>query len=347
MTMSQIEQDNFDELGFDDVKRVIKERKEKYDTSMFRRDERRIYLGSIVSAFFVIVLVYFLLPVSHVKAVSVSGNSYLDTGYIKEISKVTDRSRFYLCFPAFIKNRILENELIEECNVKMGQNHTIEISVKEKELLGYIYDDEPYIVTKNGSLVSLDSTNVSVISRIPLITGYYDTEQRNRLISALQSIHPEVIEQIAEINRYSLSYDPYGIRVLMRSGVYYVGSYDNLKEMNYFNRIYARLSEKSYCVFGTDTNVAYSAVCPWNRENLEYWIGSDGNPVRNSAGEYAVKHYYLYVDSIGNRVKDSYGNLIPIPLNEHGDEVVDINFKKNFEEGYYATGVLVIPEDAE
>ena len=42
---------------------------------------------------------------------------------------------------------------------------------------------------------------------------------------------------------------------------------------------------------------------------------------------------------------DENGNPIVIPIDEYAQDIVDKNFEENYEKGYYATGVLIIPEE--
>ncbi len=346
--MTEIENEDFEELGYEEVRKIIKNREEKRDHRIFLKEKKKIYIFGVLCAFLILTLFYFVLPVSSVNAISVSGNSYLETDYIKEIAEISLDDKFYLSFPSLIKNRIMKNDLIEDCTVTMKTDHTIAISVVEKPILGYVYLDDPFYVLKDGTLVEMNSTNVTAISRVPLITGFKTDEDIENLVKAFEDVNQSVIEQMAEINRYSLSYDSHAMRVLMRSGVYFVGTYYSIYKVNYYNLIYARMSDKSLCIFGTeDSSVAFSAVCPWNEENLEYWTDSDGNTIMNSAGEKAVKHYYLNVDTIGNQLTDANGNPILIPIDEYGDEVYDTEFEEHYEEGYYATGTLIIPETVE
>ena len=53
-----------------------------------------------------------------------------------------------------------------------------------------------------------------------------------------------------------------------------------------------------------------------------------------------------FVDEVMEATKfDENGNPIVIPIDEYAQDIVDKNFEENYEKGYYATGVLIIPEE--
>lgn len=287
---------------------------------------------------------YLYTPFSRVQTIKVVGNVYLDDDYIVSISKVRQNDIYYADLPILISSRLNKDPLISSASVKWEDNGVISVTVKEKKPVAYRYDDEARILLSDGTSVSMGSNYVDLISDIPYVTGFTDKDQIRLLCKALGKLDRSVISSIAEIHQYSLGYEDEAMKILMRTGGYYIGTYQNLDKLAYYREVYAAQPDHSYCITGFDSgNTAFSTICPWNenKDNVEYWTDESGNILKNSYGDNVVKHYY--VDNNGNKALDASGNPIPIPIDDSNNEVIDSDFIAHYEAGYYATGALVIP----
>ena len=292
----------------------------------------------------VLIGLYLYLPFSRVQTVSVDNNKYLDDDYIVSVSGVKQNDVYYASLPFLIRYRLEKDPMVSSATVSWKDSGVIEISIKEKKPVGYRYEDEAMILLSDGSTISMGSNYVDLISEVPYITGFTEKEQTRLLCKSLGSLDRSIISSIAEIHQYSLGYEDEAMKILMRTGGYYIGTYQNLDKLAYYNDVYAAQPDHSYCISGFDSgNTAFSTKCPWNeaKDNVEYWTDESGNIVTNSYGDKVVKHYY--VDSNGNKALDGAGNPIPIPIDASHNEVIDSDFISHYEAGYYATGVLVIP----
>lgn len=343
-------ENTFNELGYDYADSIIAKHNKRRDDKLFLKDQLRLTVFSILVSGLLIAFVYFLLPVSKVNAVSVSGNLYLPDDYVKELSEITLNSRYYLVIPTIVESRIENDPMIEDCTVTLSEDHSIVLTVTEKKVIGYQYDEEALVILSDGTTAELKSEYLEIIAKVPLITGFTDDGEIASLAEAMSEVDQSVIEQMSEIDEYALSYDSDSIRILMRNGSYFIGNYGNISLVNSFDSVYEQLTDKTLCLFAADTNiyttdddknVVYSAVCPWNDTETEYWTDANGDYILNSSGEQIVKNYYT--DESGNYALDANGNKIAIPIDENGNEVTDGDFLTNYAAGYYATGTLVIP----
>ena len=114
--------------------------------------------------------------------------------------------------------------------------------------------------------------------------------------------------------------------------------------INKYYDIYNYLKDKNQCIYADDSQeTAYAKACPWNEKQVEheYWTDENGEVIKNAYGDKAIIHYYRLKD--GNYALDMNGEKIRIPLNDQGFEEEDEDFIENYENGYYATGILQIP----
>jgi len=321
------------------AKTRLQKRQEIFDASQpfFMR------LAILIGAVFLLAL-YWFMPMSRVKSVVITGNSFLSTEYVSSVSRITTDNRFYAVIPAALERRLERDPMIESAKVTLEEGNVISIAVTEKKPIGYRYDEEPVILLSDNTTAELKSEYLDLISEIPLITGFEEEEQTRLLCKAFEDVDESAIRDMSEVSQYALSYDDEAIRILMRTGGYFISDYFSLATINQYSQFYGAQTDHSYCIYAVDQDQAasaYSAACPWSETADDFWTDAEGNPVVNSQGITAYRHYYK--DPQGNPALDANGNQIVIPIDENGDEVEDPDFQANYAAGYYASGTLQIP----
>ncbi|MCH4207086.1 MAG: FtsQ-type POTRA domain-containing protein [Solobacterium sp.] len=332
------------------VELLLQKREIDRDNFSFLKSQPVLFALAVLSAMAILCFMYFGSSASNVQSISVVGCDYLDRSYIQGISGVTLDSKYYLTLPTSVASNVKKDPLVDDCKVEMRGSNVIEITITEKQPVGYRYeDDTAYILTTDGTKAELTSSYMSIISRVPYIVGFTDDSQTHLLTKGLADVSTTMISEIAEINQYSLNYDDEALEIQMRDGTYVFASYYNVKLLNSYHELITKTNTDN-CLYMADSsagNVIYSSVCPWNdtSTDLDYWTDSDGNYITNKYGDKVVKHYYT--DSSGNQYLDDNGYPILIPIDSAGNEQTDADFKTNYDAGYYATGSLQYPETDE
>lgn len=329
------------------VDTLFEERAAESDNETFAQIRRGIFLRAVFLSVLLLVLLYLFSPDSRVKTVAVQGNNYLTGPYIESLSGVSVNDLLFMQFPDVIAGKIKKDPMIADASVHLLRNNLVEIVVTEKQPIGYRYDEEePTILFTDGSICSLKSEYMRIISRIPYITGFNEETQTHLLTTGFQSVNPEVIESIAEVIQYPLSYDDEAVEIRMRDGGVFFGNYFSLALINNYETISALMTNKDLCVYADNaTTVAAARACPWDEVEtvLEYWTDEDGNYIYNKWGDRAVKHYYS--DNNGNFYLDENGNKILIPIDAYGQDQKDPDFLTHFFEGWYKNGYLEEPKE--
>lgn len=326
------------------VEQVFDEKRRNRSQAAFNRNKPALAKYGMLVGVIVLIFLFTLSKESRVSAVSVSGNRYLSSSYISTLADVSCDDLYYTKIPFLLEYQLKKEPLLESVDVSWSDHGIISIEVTEKRPVGYRYDDEAVLLLADGSVIALSGEYLDVIADVPYITGFTDSEQTRLLCKALKELSAQVVASIAEIHQFALEYDDEAMKILMRTGGYYIGSYNNLDKLAYYDEIYASQKDHSQCIYGFDSgSSAASQVCPWNKvsTSVEYWKDEDGNVRKTQYGDSAVKHYY--VDKDGNTAVDAAGNPIPIPIDETATEIIDPDFQTHYEAGYYATGVLVMP----
>ena len=338
---------NTNEAAPKSVDTLFEERAAESDNETFAQIKRGVFLRAVFLSVLLLVLLYLFSPDSRVKAVSVQGNNYLTSSYIESLSGVSVNDLLITQFPAAIARRIQNDPMIADASVHLLRNNLVEIVVTEKQPIGYRYDEEePTILFTDGSVCSLKSEYMRILARIPYITGFNEETQTHLLTTGFQSVNPEVIESIAEVIQYPLSYDDEAVEIRMRDGGVFFGNYFSLALINNYETISALMTNKDLCVYADNaTTVAAARACPWDEVEtvLEYWTDEDGNYIYNKWGDRAVKHYYS--DNNGNFYLDDNGNKILIPIDAYGQDQKDPDFLTHFFGGWYKNGYLEEPKE--
>ena len=330
------------------VQKLFDERHHRRISSSFRAARNTVINRAMLCGAVLMIVMYALMPVSRIRNISVHGNRYLGDVYIRTAADVSEKSIFFLNLPILIEHRLENDPLIESADVSLHSSNMLDISVTEKKILGYRYDTEPVLLMADGSQVPLKSEYLDLIARVPLISGFEGEELTRMLVKAFSNVSASAIAQMSEVSQYDMGYDTQSIRVLMRTGGYFLAGYNSLVYINNYNELYSQMADKSQCVIVEDGfKAAYTKTCPWDEpvREVEYWLDAEGNKIMNSSGLPAEKHYYGLSD--GAMAHDAAGNRIVIPINLRGDDEPDEMFEAHYYAGYYETGKLVIPEDEE
>ncbi len=329
------------------VSDLIRDTQKQKDNRDFESSKTLLFRLGIVFCILVLFIAWVILPVSRVMVVSVEGNTYLSTEYIRELSGIEKNDRYFFVLPFRVTEKLNEDPMIADSRVDHLRQNIIRITVEEEVPLGYRYgSDGPVILLSTSQIIPMTSSYLPVIARIPYIEGFEGTDETRKLITALKKIDRKMIEEITEIRQYPLSYDAEAMELQMRDGSYFFTNYYAVEAVNSYHDIYVRMNDHSQCIYAdTSADRAYSGACPWNAVPVEheYWTDENGNFLYNQYGDPAVKHYYT--DNAGHYYLDDSGNRIVVPINEFNADVYDNDFLNHYLNGFYSTGVLVFPEE--
>ena len=75
------------------VEQLFREREIKNDNEGFEAARGKLFAGALFLSIFLIVMIYYFSPASKVRAISVSGNKYLETKYIESLAGISSDSR--------------------------------------------------------------------------------------------------------------------------------------------------------------------------------------------------------------------------------------------------------------
>lgn len=256
----------------DSVERVFEEHRQKQIRKDFKKKKRKLFLLGCLLGTLTAFIIYFFSDYSKIKGIEVVGNNWLSDDKVIELSGLNENSRSLLLFDFIVQNRLSQEPLIESSSLSLNDQGIVTLEIKEKELIGYRYLDKPEMITKEGTLIEMGSEYISFLSRIPLITGFYDEEDDLilKLAKAFATVDQKKIEQIAEIHQVTYSYDDYGILCIMQDGNQIYGSFYSMEMLNSYNEVVSALKGKKSCIYIDEmSGNPYTSLCPDEVEALE------------------------------------------------------------------------------
>ena len=234
---------------------------------MKERIKKRYFFISVFISLFVISLIYLLSDSSRIYRIVVSGNVYLSDEKIIEISGISTNDRYIFVNSGNVENKIKDNPIIDNCEVEVCKNRLVKISIVEKKIIGYSYEDENNVlILEDDSRVILKKEDLYLIEKVPLIEGF--TKDSIILIEKnLKDVDYRTINEISEIHYYpALRFQNH--ELIMRDGNYIFTSVYGLPLINrYYEMESSYTSEGNKCYYIEDiSGNAYTSACPWQEE---------------------------------------------------------------------------------
>lgn len=236
---------------------------ERINAEQVHKNRVIISLSAIILGFIIIVGAYFINEGSRVYRVAVFGNDYLKDSYIKELSQVEEGDIFYLVGLNRAADKIKKSPFIESVKVERTAANCISITVKEKKIFGYVYEELPYFVTAKGEKIEISEDMVYLISVYPYISEIPSEEVLMEIAKSFDKLELKTIKEISEIRTFAFSYDENNLELVMRDGNYLYVSMNGLKSIENYHLIVSNLETNNKCIFFEDvTNSAYTSDCP-------------------------------------------------------------------------------------
>ena len=248
----------------------LNERKNAKILSKYDKAKRRNLILSVFICLIIIGTLYLVFDVSNIKGIRIENNIYLKNEDILKLSGISTNDKYIFTNSKKVENSILTNPLIEKCSVKKMDDQTIKISIKEKKIIGYSFEDnENVLILDDDSRLILNKDNLYLIENAPIIEGF--SKDKVILIEKnLVDIDYKMINEISEIHYYpQLKFQDH--EIIMRDGNYVFTSVYGLKLLSkYYNVVSSYDSQGYKCYYIEDISGNFlTYACPWEEKPFE------------------------------------------------------------------------------
>ncbi|WP_373895938.1 cell division protein FtsQ/DivIB [Virgibacillus natechei] len=224
----------------------IEDRIPKLKQARKKKANRRLIF--YLSIFFVLIsiIVYLQSPISHIKTINVSGNSFLKDEEIIEKSGLTTSTNIWTIDKSEIKATLTDNPIIESAAVKRNFPWAVDIQLMEYDRVGYVKEENNYYpVLGNGKTLD-EIEQASINGDAPLIVEFTDEEYLHRMTSELQELPEPILSLISEIHWKPTDENQNEIMLYMNDGFLVNGTIrDFADKMQVYPSIVSQLDSES------------------------------------------------------------------------------------------------------
>ena len=196
----------------------LEERIPKLKQRRIKKANRRAIM--LLSLFFLllVLVLYFLSPLSNVSTVKVKGNDYVTNEMVVKSSGVTSETSIWKIDKDEIAAKLKEIPYIKDASVELVLPNTVRITVDEYRQLGYVVKNSSYLpVLESGKMIEpmkKEDVNLSA----PLLFGYEEGRAFESMAEALAKLPEEIVNSISEIHYTPTETDGYHTTLYMNDG---------------------------------------------------------------------------------------------------------------------------------
>ncbi|WP_047984553.1 cell division protein FtsQ/DivIB [Ornithinibacillus californiensis] len=178
----------------------IEDRIPKLKQARKKKANKRLVFYLSIFFFLISIIVYLQSPLSHVKTVAVTGNSFYHEQEVINQSGISQDTNIWTVNKEEVIKTLEKNPLIDTVTVETKLPWTVEIHLKEHERIGYIKkENEYYPILGNGAMMP-DSETDSLSGDAPLLVNFTVEEVLIEMSQELSKLPKNIRNIISEIH---------------------------------------------------------------------------------------------------------------------------------------------------
>lgn len=209
---------------------------------MRKKKIRKVKIKSFLILFLILGIIAFLVWIFFqikVTNIYVSGNSILKEYEIISLANLEDYPKISDISKKEVKNNLLENPFIDDCDISVSLLGKVEIIITEASVL-YQNKDDSYTLS-NGKNTLIDNYYIGV----PILTNIIDTQVFDKFIKCFSLINDEIRIKISEISYAGTDLDIERFLFYMNDHNHVYVTLDKIENINSYNEIYPTLEGKT------------------------------------------------------------------------------------------------------
>ncbi|MGM8211834.1 cell division protein FtsQ/DivIB [Virgibacillus sp. W0430] len=247
----------------------IEDRIPKLKQARKKKANRRLIF--YLSIFFILIsiIVYLQSPLSHIKQIEVKGNAFLKEDEVIALSELSTRTNIWAIDRTGIGETIKKNPVVDQVEVVRKLPWTVEIHLKEHDLIGYIEQKGVYHpVLENGE--KLTTINASVVGDAPLMSNFNDAGFLTKMAKELQQLPDSILHLISEVSWQPTEKNKYKIILYMNDGYTVNGTIRGFSEkMKAYPSIVSQLNPQEKGIIHIGVGSYFEKTNESNKEEAE------------------------------------------------------------------------------
>lgn len=177
----------------------IEDRIPKLKQARKKKANRRLIFYLSIFFLLVSIVVYLQSPLSNIKTINVTGNTVLSKEEVIELSELTTQTNIWSINKKKIAKEIEDCPMIESVKVKRSLPWTVNISLKEFGLVGFIKEEDYYIpVIEDGNVIK-ERLAEKISGEAPLLINFSEKDHLEKMAIELNKLPKSISNLISEI----------------------------------------------------------------------------------------------------------------------------------------------------
>ncbi|SHF49556.1 cell division protein FtsQ/DivIB [Ornithinibacillus halophilus] len=178
----------------------IEDRIPKLKQARKKKANRRLIFYLSIFFFLVSIIVYLQTPLSHIKTITVNGNSFMSEEQVLTQSEISIGKNIWMVDLEASSNKLTENPIIKKVEVSRNLPWGITIEVLEHEHVAYFErDNQYYPLLSNGTIISTNEISTPD-GYAPIMINFTEDEYLYRMTEELNLLSTSILDLISEIH---------------------------------------------------------------------------------------------------------------------------------------------------
>lgn len=229
-----------------------------------KRKNIRLTILLIVLGMILLILLYFQLPISHVKKINVHGNSIETEQYYIDRSHIKAGESLWTIDTKEAETSIKSLDFVQSVEVTRKWLNEVDINVVENKKVAILKTDDRYnYILENGRLLPnrVEVTNYN----LPIVINMPNEDYRKKLMKQLLELDPDIIAMISQIEYKPRKSNNQIVQLYMNDGFEVKADLKDLaNKLQYYPSIVAQLKKEKKGVINLEIGGYY------NSYKLEY-----------------------------------------------------------------------------
>lgn len=240
----------------------IEDRIPKLKEARRKKANRRLVFYMTIFFLLISIIVYLQSPLSEVKTVTVYGNSFISDEEIIQTSGFDEKMNIWAIDFAEIEGKLEENPVIAEADVKRKLPSSVDITVLEKDIVGFMEKETQYYpVLESGEVLSAVGYE-TFTGEAPLLVGFSEDEL-TAIATELSNLSNDLLDLISEVHPDEDGVHQHSLLLYMNDGFIVKGTIRDIVEgMTVYPSVVSQLEPDVKGIIHMGVGVYFEAFQP-------------------------------------------------------------------------------------
>ncbi|MGB3161357.1 cell division protein FtsQ/DivIB [Carnobacterium sp.] len=227
--------------------RTLEDKLPKLKEQRRKKMKQRLAVLLLLFSFAILIVVYFISPLSKIEKISVAGASEVTDQSVISASQIKSGESLWETFFSKKEKEVLVKKKLSQVksmDLKFDSINSYELAITEYKTVAYLEKNETYHnILENGKIVN-ESRKVSIGNQ-PIFINFKEGKVLNKMVEEYALLKENIHNSISEIEYTPSKTDPYLIKIYMNDGNQVVASITSFAEkMAYYPDIVQKIGKQ-------------------------------------------------------------------------------------------------------